>query len=242
MMQQQRLTDAERAVYEWQLDVPGHGEDGQEKLKGASVLVSRVGGLGSVVAYELAAAGVGRLILAHEGVIKPSDLNRQLLMTHAALGTSRVACAALRLRELNPAMEIVTVDANMNANNVTELVASCDVVVDAAPLFTERFAMNDAAFVKGIPIVECAMYELDATLTTQLKGTTASLRDLVPEAPAPWQRRFPVFGAVSGAVGCLAAMEAIKCITGLGQPLYNRMLMMDLRTMKMRQIVLPPVG
>jgi molybdopterin/thiamine biosynthesis adenylyltransferase len=241
MMQQRPLTEAERAVYEWQLDVPGHGEEGQVKLAGSTVLVSRIGGLGSVVAYELAAAGVGRLVLAHEGVIKPSDLNRQLLMTHAALGTSRVACAALRLRELNPAMEIVTVDANIDAHNVTELVAMCDVVVDAAPLFTERFALNDAAFSKGIPIVECAMYELDATLTTQLKGRTASLRDLVQDVPAPWRRRFPVFGAVSGAVGCLAAMEAIKCMTGLGEPLFNRMLMMELRTMKMREVALPPV-
>ena len=98
--------------------------------------------------------------------------------------------------------------------------------------------MNDAAFAKGIPIVECAMYDLEATITTQQAGRTSSLRDLVPEPPDPWQRRFPVFGAVSGAVGCLGAMEAIKCITGLGEPLFNRMLFMNLRNMRMRTLSL----
>jgi len=239
MSEPRPLTDEERAVYAWQLDVPGHGEAGQSKLAGATVLVSRVGGLGSLAAYELAAAGVGRLVLAHAGNVKPSDLNRQLLMTHAALGTSRVQCAAKRLRDLNPRVEVVAVDANINEDNATELVAMVDVVVDAAPLFEERLAMNDAAFVKGIPIVECAMYDLEATITTQLAGRTASLRDLVSEPPEPWARRFPVFGAVSGTVACLGAMEAIKCITGLGDPLFNRMLYMDLRSMKMREVQLP---
>src|SRR6266545_672270 len=84
------LTADEREAYAWQMTVPGVGEVGQRKLKAASVLVSRVGGLGGVAAYELAAAGVGRLILAHAGNVKPGDLNRQLLMTHDAIGTSRV--------------------------------------------------------------------------------------------------------------------------------------------------------
>ena len=92
------LSDDERAVYAWQVTVPGFGEVGQQKLRDASVLISRVGGLGSVVAYELAAAGVGRLVLAHGGDIKKSDLNRQLLMTWDALGTSRIASVERRCR------------------------------------------------------------------------------------------------------------------------------------------------
>src|SRR6185436_20190058 len=96
------LTAEERAVYEWQLSVAGFGEAGQQSLKSATVLISRVGGVGGVAATALAAAGVGRLILAHAGDVKPSDLNRQLLMTHASIGTSRVECAATRIRELNP--------------------------------------------------------------------------------------------------------------------------------------------
>ena len=95
------LTEEEKATYEWQIWVPEFGIEGQEKLKAATVLVSRVGGLGSVVAYELAAAGVGRLILAHAGNVKPSDLNRQLLMTHDWLGKPRVESAKRRLLDLN---------------------------------------------------------------------------------------------------------------------------------------------
>lgn len=239
MVEPRSLTDEERAACQWQLDVPGHGEEGQARLAGATVLVSRVGGLGSPVALELAAAGVGRLVLAHAGDIQPSDLNRQLLMTHSAIGTSRVQCAAQRLREFNPRLEIVAVNANIDPDNAGDLVALADVVVDAAPLFEERYAMNDAAFEHGIPIVECGMYDLEATITTQMAGRTGRLRDLVPEPPPIWKRRFPVFGAVSGAVGCLGAMEAIKCITGLGEPLFNRMLMMDLRTMQVRSVLLP---
>src|SRR5262245_833152 len=111
------LSDEERAVYEWQLWTPGFGEEGQERLKGASVLVSRVGGVGGAVAYNLAAAGVGRLVLAHAGSTRPSDLNRQLLMTHAALGTPRMEQAPARLQELNPRLEIDAVAENVSEAN-----------------------------------------------------------------------------------------------------------------------------
>ena len=107
------LTPEERATYEWQMWVPGIGEEGQRKLRAASVLVTRVGGLGGLVAYELAAAGVGRLVLAHAGTVKPADLNRQLLMTHAGIGASRVESAARRLRELNPRLDVVAVPENV---------------------------------------------------------------------------------------------------------------------------------
>ena len=127
------LTAEERATYDWQMAAHGVGEEGQRKLKGASVLVTRVGGVGSLAAYELAAAGVGRLVIAHAGAIKPSDLNRQLLMTHAALGTSRVECAAQKLHELNPRLEIVTVAENASAANVERLVAATDVTICCAP-------------------------------------------------------------------------------------------------------------
>src|SRR3954467_959927 len=122
------LTPEERAPYQWQTWVPGVGEEGQRKLKAATVLVTRVGGLGGLVAYELAAAGVGRLVLAHAGTVKPADLNRQILMTHAALGSSRVECAAGRLRELNPRLEVVAVPENVTAANAARLVGLADVV------------------------------------------------------------------------------------------------------------------
>jgi molybdopterin/thiamine biosynthesis adenylyltransferase len=231
---EQPLTDAERAVYEWQMWVPGVGEEGQRKLRAASVLVSRVGGLGGMAAYELAAAGVGRLVLAHAGNVKRSDLNRQLLMTHAGLGTSRIESASRRLRELNPSLDVVAVAENVDAGNVEALVRQADVVVCCAPLFGERFLMNEQAVRQGKPFIDCAMYELSGQITTVVPGRTACLACRVPEEPPDWKRRFPVFGAVSGVVGCLGAMEAIKLICGVGEPLLGQLLMFDLRDMRFR--------
>ena len=232
----EKLTQEELATYEWQLDVPDHGEAGQERLKNSTVLVSRCGGLGSVVAYELAAAGVGTLILAHGGNVKHSDLNRQLLMTHDWLDKPRVESAERRLKELNPRLNIITVPENINEGNAARLVGMADVIVDAAPLFEERFLMNREAVKQNKPLVDCAMYELEAQITTIVPGETACLSCLYPEQPVAWKRRFPVFGAVSGAIACLGAMEAIKLISGFGEPLKNRLLTMDMRSMNVHTI------
>lgn len=226
------LTPEEQEIYSWQFDVRDFGQAGQRRLKGASVLISRVGGLGSVVAYELAAAGVGRLILAHGGVVQPSDLNRQLLMTHDWIGKPRIESATRRLKELNPRLEIVSIGENISQENADSLVGMADCVVDAAPMFQERLAMNDAAERQSKPVVEAAMFELEASLTVIHPPETARFRDLVPDVPQGWQRRFPVFGAVSGTVACLAAMEVIKLVGGFGEPLKNRLLRLDLRTMR----------
>ena len=133
------LTSLEQEVYSWQTTIDDFGETGQRRLRAASVMVSRIGGLGGLVAYELAAAGIGRLILAHAGNLKPSDLNRQLLMSHSAIDSSRIDCATRRLQELNPRLEITSLPENVSDTNVAELVAQADVVIDCAPLFEERF-------------------------------------------------------------------------------------------------------
>jgi molybdopterin/thiamine biosynthesis adenylyltransferase len=234
------LTDAEREVYSWQTTVAGFGEEGQRKLKAATVMVSRIGGLGGLVAYELAAAGVGRLVLAHAGSLKPSDLNRQLLMRHDALGQERISTAVATLTALNPRLEIVAVPENVSEANAAELVTRADVVVDCAPMFEERLAMNDACVRLAKPMIECAMYETEAHITSFAPGQTGCLRCLYPEAPDNWRRRFPVIGAVSGMVGCLGAMEAIKIIAGLGEPLFDRLLTCDLRAMTFNTVRLRP--
>lgn len=232
------LDEHDRAIYAWQLDVPGFGEAGQQRLKEASVLVSRCGGLGGIVALELAAAGIGKLVLAHAGEFKPSDFNRQVLATYSELGNSRIEAQARRLREFNPRCEIVPVPENVSEENAERLVGQVDLVVDCAPLFEERLAMNRQCVVQGKPLIECAMYELETQITTILPGRTACLRCRVPQPPASWQRRFPVFGAVSGMVGCLGAMEAIKVLSGLGEVLAGTLLVGDLRDMTFRRIKL----
>ncbi|MDG2223830.1 MAG: HesA/MoeB/ThiF family protein [Rubripirellula sp.] len=232
------LSDEERATYEWQMWVPDLGEEGQQKLKNASVMISRVGGVGSVVAYELAAAGVGKLVLAHAGNVKPSDLNRQLLMTHDWLGKPRIESIRRRLLDLNPRLEMVTVEENVSEENAASLVSQCDLIVDCAPLFPERFAMNRQAVAQNKPLVECAMYEMEAQITTIIPGQTPCLRCVFPEQPPHWKRQFPVLGAVSGTVACLGAVEAVKVITGIGKTLANRMLRMDMRDMRFRELKL----
>jgi len=110
--------------------------------------------------------------------------------------------------------------------------------VDCAPLFAERFLKNREAVRQGKPLVECAMYELEAQITTIVAGKTPCLTCLYPEEPPAWQRTFPVFGAVAGTVGCLGAMEAIKVLSGLGEPLLGHMLLCDLGDMTFRKVVL----
>ena len=230
----QPLTDAERARYEWQLETLDFGAAGQQRLKAASVLVSRVGGVGGNVAYQLAAAGVGRLVLAHAGNIQRADLNRQLLMTDAAVGTPRVESAARRLRELNPHVEVEAVSENINEANVERLVQAVDLVVDCAPRFQERLLMNREVVRQNKPLVDCAMYDMDVQLTTILPGRTPCLACLYPTEPPAWNRRFPVFGAVAGVVGGLGATEALKVLAGFGEPLFGKLLLGDLRSMSFR--------
>ena len=230
------LTTEDRARYEWQMWTSDFGEPGQEKLKGASVLVSRCGGLGSPVAYELAAAGVGHLIIAHGGNLKSSDLNRQLLMTHDWLGKPRAESAVRRLRDLNPFIEVEGVSENITQDNAAELVSRVDLVVDAAPLFEERLLMNREVVAHGKVLVECAMYDMDANVTTIVPGKTPCLACLFPEKPPAWKRQFPVFGAVSGTAAGIGACEAIKVLAGFGRPLHGEMLLMDLRRMEFRKM------
>lgn len=226
------LSKQEKAIYEWQLSVQGYGEKQQEKLKNSSVLISRCGGLGGVVAYELAAAGVGKMVIAHGGVVKPSDLNRQLLMTYDWLGKPRIQSIERRLKELRPDLNIVAVPENINEENAADLVSEVDIIIDCAPLFEERYLMNLESVKQNKPMVECAMYEMEAQLTTFIPQKTPCLSCLFPQKPSHWKRVFPVFGAVSGTIGCMAVIEAIKLLTNLkGELLTNKLLTCDLSDM-----------
>jgi len=195
-----------------------------------------VGGVGGAVAQQLAAAGVGRLVLAHAGAIRPSDLNRQTLMTHAGVGRPRVEVAAESLRRLNPRCDVVTLDENIGDHNAGHLMDLVDVAVSCAPRFGERLAMNRSAVRQGKPLVDCAMYEMEGQVLTVLPGASACLACLYPEEPPHWRREFPVFGAVAGVVGCLGAVEVIKLLAGLGEPLAGRLLLMDLGSMAFRRV------
>lgn len=233
-----QLTPEERERYAWQLTSPGFGESGQRRLKAARVFVSRIGGVGGSAAMQLAVAGVGRLVLAHGGELRLNDLNRQLLMSTADVGALRVQSAARRLHELNPLVALETIAENVTEANVERLVAACDVVVSAAPLFTERLLLNREAVRQRKPLVDCAMYDLEARLLVVKPGETACLACLYPEMPPHWKRQFPVFSAVASTVGSLAATEVIKLICGLGTSLAGRLLTLDQRDQSFQTIAL----
>ena len=232
------LTEEERAIYEWQIWVDGLGEAGQAKLKASSALISRVGGLGGPLAQSLAAAGIGKLVLAHAGNTKPSDLNRQILQTHDQLGKSRVESCRRRLLDLNPRLEVEVVAENVTEENVARLVGAADVVFDCAPLFRERLLLNRECVRLGKPLIDAAMFELEGQLTTIIPGQTPCLACLYPEIPPGWKREFPVIGAVSATVANLAALEGIKLIAGFGELLTGKLLIFDARTMAFRKIAL----
>ena len=232
------LTQEEKATYEWQIWVEDFGEAGQEKLKDCTALISRVGGLGGPLAYALAAAGFGKLILAHGGNTKHSDLNRQITQTHDWLGKERVQSSKRRLQELNPRLEVEAVASNVTEENVVELVNQADIVFDCAPLFQERFLMNRECVRQRKPLIEAAMFDMEGQLTTIVPGETPCLSCIYPELPPHWTREFPVFGAVSGVVANLAAVEGIKIVAGFGETLKGQMLYYDTRYMDFRKVAI----
>jgi molybdopterin-synthase adenylyltransferase len=232
------LTADERLRYQWQLWVRDFGEQGQRRLKAATVLVSRIGGVGGTIAMQLAAAGIGRLVLAHAGNLRLDDLNRQLLMTADDIGKPRIDSAVRTLQALNPHVQIETVAENISEQNATALIERCDVVASAAPLFSERLLMNREAVRQRKPLVDGAMYDLEGRLTSIVPGQTPCLACLYPETPPNWKREFPVISPIASTVGCLAAMEVIKLLTGLGQSLTGKLLTFDLRDMSFHTVAI----
>ncbi|MBW8036505.1 MAG: HesA/MoeB/ThiF family protein [Planctomycetes bacterium] len=230
------LTDEQKAIYEWQMTVAGFGQDGQQKLANTTALISRCGGLGSPLAYSLAAAGFGKLIIAHGGNVKHSDLNRQILMTDASLGTARIESIKKKLHEFNPRMEVEGIASNITEENAGELVSKADIVFDCAPLFTERFALNRQCVEQNKPMIEAAMHSLEGQVMTIIPGQSACLACLYPEDPPHWKRQFPVFGAVSALAAQIAAMEGIKVISGIGETLAGTLLYYDTADMSFQKI------
>ena len=236
MNQESSLTDLDRAIYEWQLDVPGFGEEGQASLRGSTALVSRAGGLGGPLAFSLAAAGIGKLLIAHGGELRHDDLNRQVLMRHEGIGKPRVESIRETLASFNPHVEVEAVPENVSEDNAARLVGQADIVFGAAPLFEERLLLNRECVRQGKPLVDAAMFSLEGQVIPIVPGRTACLACLYPEIPPHWKRRFPVIGAVSALAANIAAMEGIKLLAGFGQPALNRMIFFDTASMRFQQI------
>ncbi len=226
------LTPTEQERYRRQMMLPGFGESAQQRLKAATVLVTGVGGLGGTAALYLTVAGIGKLILARGGDLRLDDLNRQVLMSHDWLGKPRVFKAKESLHQINPDVEVEAIYDYVTAENVNDLVRSADIALDCSHNFAERDLVNAACVRWGKPMVEAAMNDMEAYLTTIIPHQTPCLSCIFPEKPE-WDRwGFGVLGAVSGTLACLTALEAIKVLTGFGQPLLGRLLTMDLTSLE----------
>ncbi|RFC42341.1 MAG: Molybdopterin or thiamine biosynthesis adenylyltransferase [Verrucomicrobia bacterium] len=236
MNPEDHLSGEDRAIYAWQMDLPGFGESAQAMLRRSTALVSRCGGVGGHIAFSLAAAGIGKLVLAHAGDLRPDDLNRQILMRHEGIGRPRTESIVATLRAFNPGIEVEAVPENVGAENVSRLVDAADMVFSAAPLFEERFHLNRACVELGKPFVDCAMYGMEGQVIPVLPGKTACLACLYPEMPPHWRRRFPVLGAVAALAGNVGAIEGIKLLTGLGTSMAGRMIFFDAAEMRWRTI------
>ncbi len=232
------LSESQRVTYSWQLDIPGLGEEGQLRLGQSTALVSRVGGLGGPLAMSLAASGIGKLILVHGGELQESDLNRQTLMSREWIGRSRAKCAAETIKRFNPQIEVVPVEENFTQENAQSLVEMADIVFDCAPLFEERFLMNEACVRASKPLVESAMYSMQGQVMVVMPGSTPCLACLYPELPSHWRRRFPVIGAVSSMVAQIAAIEGIKLLTGIGKVSFGNLIMIDAASMDFTKVKL----
>ena len=222
--------------YTWQRDIPGFGSESQEKLRSSTALVSRVGGLGGPLALSLAAAGVGRIILAHGGELRPDDLNRQILMTHEGIEGARHVQAADTLKRFNRDLEIESIGQNVSEKNISGLVEQADIVFSCAPLFEERLLMNREAMNQHKFFVDGAMCSMEGHVLAVDPGKSACLGCLVKEPPAYWKRRFPVIGAVSAMVAQIAALEGIKLLTRFAEPAIDRMIHVDAKCMRMKKV------
>ena len=223
------LTDLDLKRFARQLTIPGFGREQQERLKNSTALITRCGGLGGPIALYLAGAGIGRLIIAHAGKLTWDDMNRMILQPADAVGQPRIDGIVESIRRYNPQVEVVPVTKSLDSVEVARpLVAQADVVCDATPDFRERYALNESAVLEGKPMIEAAMSGMESHLTVLRPPATPCLRCLYPSPPPSWQvYGFPVLGPVSGSLGCLATIEAIKVLTGFGRPLVGRMLVYD---------------
>lgn len=233
------MTDDELLRYSRQILLPEFDIDGQERLNQSHALIIGLGGLGSPVAMYLAAAGVGRLTLVDFDTVDLSNLQRQIIHRTADIGRTKVESARDTLRALNPLVQVTTLPRALDAVELQEQVGQADVVVDACDNLASRLAINAACVQAGTPLVTGAAIRLEGqVLVWRPGGEGACYRCLYrdtamnPETCA----QTGVLAPVVGIIGSVQAMEAIKVLTHLGEPLDGRLLLLDAARMEWRMM------
>ena len=237
------LTDAERNRYSRHLLLPEIGEEGQEKLKRASALVIGAGGLGSPVSMYLAAAGVGRIGLVDFDTVDETNLQRQILYGESNVGERKLDAAWKRLRDMNHQLRIETFNDRLSSRNALALMEPYDVILDGTDNFATRYLVNDACVMLGKPNVYASIYRFEGQVSLFDARVGPCYRCIYPDPPpanlVPSCAEGGVLGVLPGIVGTLQAAEAIKLITGAGEPLIGRMLLFDALSMRFRTMRIP---
>ena len=233
------LTPDQRNRYSRHLLLPEVGEEGQQKLLGAKVLLLGAGGLGSPAALYLAAAGVGTIGIVDMDVVDDSNLQRQILHNVDRIGERKVDSAKKTLTLLNPDVDVITFDVRLDASNMEDIIGQFDIVVDGADNFPVRYMLNDASVKLGIPVVHGSIFRFEGHITVFDPRQGPTYRDMLPEPPpaelAPSCAEAGVLGVLPGIVGSIQALEAIKLILGVGDPLIGRYLTFDALEMSFRE-------
>jgi adenylyltransferase/sulfurtransferase len=217
-----------------QVSLKGFGEEAQLKLRRARVLLVGLGGLGSASSLYLTAAGVGHLTIADDDAVEPSDLNRQILHWSGDIGRVKVQSAAEKLRSLNPETEIEPVCERVTEENATDLVRGADLVLDGTDNYTTRYLLNRVSVRLRKPFIHGACEGFLGQLSVILPGGPC-LRCIVPFPPRE-RGGVPILSPTAGIVGCLQGLEAIKLITGVGEPLMGKLLVFDGRSLSFQEI------
>jgi adenylyltransferase/sulfurtransferase len=238
------LTPAELARYSRQILLEEIGVAGQQRIAAAKILVVGAGGLGSPVALYLAAAGVGTLGVADLDRVELHNLQRQLLHDSATVGEAKVDSAICRLGQINPHVKLRAHGEGITEENAVQIFQGYDVIVDGTDNFAARYLNNQAAFATKKPLVFASVFKFEGQLTVfdPARGGPC-YQCLFPEPPTPGSvpgcGEAGVLGAVCGVIGSLQALEAIKLVSGIGEPLIGRLLTYNGLTQRFDQLILP---
>ena len=226
------------------LTLPGFGVEAQRRLKAARVLVLGAGGLGSPTLLYLAAAGVGTLGVVDDDVVEESNLQRQVIHGVDDLGRPKAESAAAAIARLNPLVEAVPLRVRLTADNAADLLRGWHLVLDGADNFATRYLVADACEALGLPCVWGSILRFEGRASVFWAGRGPTYRDLHPEPPpagaVPSCAEGGVLGALPATIGAVMATEAIKLITGIGEPLIGRVLRHDALAMTWRELRLEP--
>ncbi|MFV2094002.1 adenylyltransferase/sulfurtransferase MoeZ [Micromonospora sp. LOL_014] len=234
------LTVDEIRRYSRHLIIPDVGVDGQKRLKNAKVLCVGAGGLGSPALMYLAAAGVGTLGIIDFDTVDESNLQRQIIHGQSDIGRSKAESAASSVREINPYVNIQIHDVSLDNDNVLDIFGQYDLILDGTDNFATRYLVNDACVLLGKPYVWGSIYRFDGQVSVFWDQHGPNYRDLYPEPPPPGMvpscAEGGVLGVLCASIGSIMVTEAIKLITGIGDPLLGRLMVYDALEMTYRVI------